>query len=86
MKVYVVLEDWRIESGESGIYTSVFSSIDNAKIYFEKLKKRYAEDYETNTRDDSIIYEEYEVLKVRFEDNADYYKILIEEKEVDTEK
>lgn len=86
MKVYVVLEDWKIESGESGIYTSVFSSIDNAKIYFEKLKKRYAEDYETNTRDDSIIYEEYEVLKVRFEDNADYYKILIEEKEVDTEK
>lgn len=85
MKVYIVLEDWKIDSGESGIYTSVFSTLDNAQKYFKKLKKRYAEDYETNTREDSIFYEEDGALEIVFEDNADYYKILIEEKEIDIE-
>ena len=85
MKVYIILEDWRINSGESGILTSVFSTLDNAKIYFEKLKNQYAEDYETNTRENKEIYESDGFIEVTFEDNADYYKLLIEEKEIDIE-
>ena len=29
-KVFVVLEDWKIDSGESGIYNSVFSTFEKA--------------------------------------------------------
>lgn len=85
MKVYIILEDWQIDSGESGIFTSVFSTLDNAKIYFKKLKNQYAEDYETNTRKNNKIYESDGFIEVTFEDNADYYKLLIEEKEIDIE-
>ena len=39
MKIYVVLEYWKIDSGESGIYASIFSTLNNAKKYLEKLTK-----------------------------------------------
>ena len=84
MKIYVVLEYWKIDSGESGVYTSVFSTLNNAKKYLKKLKMQYAEDYKTNERDDSIVDENDESIKVSF-DNADCYEISIEEQELDFE-
>ena len=45
-KVFVVVEDWRINSGESGIETSVFSSYERAKEYYLQLKENYLIDYE----------------------------------------
>ena len=85
-KVYIVVEDWRIDSGESDIYTSVFSTIEKAEKYFEKLKERYAEDYDTNNRDDKYVYENSGEIEVTFEDNYDYYKIVIDEKIIDEEE
>lgn len=83
--VYVIVEDWRIDSGESDIYTSVFSTIEKAEKYFNKLKERYEEDYNTNGRKDKYIYENAKEIEVTFEDSADYYKIIIDEKEIDEE-
>ena len=36
-KVFVVVEDWRIDSGESGVEISVFSSYERAKEYYLQL-------------------------------------------------
>ena len=36
-KVYVVMEDWKIDSGESGIYESVFSTFEKAYNYLLHL-------------------------------------------------
>ena len=36
-KVFVVLEDWKIDSGESGIYNSVFSTFEKAFEYYSHL-------------------------------------------------
>lgn len=84
MKIYVVLEYWKIDSGESGVYASIFSTLNNAKKYLEKLKMQYAKDYETNERDNYITYDNDEGIKVSF-DNADCYEISIEEQELDFE-
>lgn len=90
MKVYIVLEDWKIDSGESAIYNSVFSTFEKALKYYNHLKMNYEIDYETNNRtDEANIVEELDIdkkiadIKVIFKNSADYYKILIEEKEID---
>ena len=50
-KVFVVLEDWKIDSGESGIYNSVFSTFEKAFEYYSHLKRRYEIDYELESID-----------------------------------
>lgn len=91
--VFVVMEDWKIDSGESGIYTSVFSNFEKALEYYEHLKERYAIDYELADRQDDIYTFEENVDKdkesanivVSFEDSADYYEIDITKKIIDEE-
>lgn len=80
-KIYLVVEDWRIDSGESGISTSAFSSIKKAKKYLNKLKEEYDMNYDTKNREKEITENE-EEIEVVFED-FDYYKIYIEEKIID---
>lgn len=85
-KVYIIVENWKLDSGENGIYTSAFSTIEKAEEYFEKLKKRYEEDYNTNNRK-ATIYENSGEIEVSFydddSDTNDYYNIIIDEKIVD---
>ena len=89
--VFVVMEDWKIDSGESGVYTSVFSSFEKALEYYKHLKERYAIDYEIDERKEDIdTFEEYinEDMKnakiiVSFNDSFDYYEIDITEKNID---
>lgn len=89
--VFVVMEDWKIDSGESGIYTSAFSNFKKALEYYEHLKERYAIDYEIDERKEDIdTFEEYinEDMKnakiiVSFNDSFDYYEIDITEKNID---
>ena len=94
-KVFVVIEDWRIDSGESGIESSVFSTFEKALDYYNKLKERYENDYDTQERleeDDEAEFDEevdeksqYASIEVSFED-YDYYKIVVESKEIDSEE
>lgn len=92
-KVFVVIEDWRIDSGESGIENSVFSTFEKALDYYNKLKERYESDYNTQERlenegeiDEEIDKEnQYASIEVVFED-YDYYKIWVESKVIDSEE
>lgn len=93
-KVFVVIEDWRIDSGESGIENSVFSTFEKALEYYNHLKKRYNDDYsinEMNDLDDIEINEtidvnsQYASIEVTFCCTDDYYKIWIDEKIIDSE-
>lgn len=93
-KVFVVIEDWRIDSGESGIESSVFSTFEKALEYYNKLKERYKNDYGTQERleDDETEFDEevddksqYASIEVSFED-YDYYKIVVESKIIDSEE
>ena len=85
-KVYIVVESWKLDSGERDIFTSAFSTIEKAEQYFEKLKVRYAEDYNTENRN-ATIYKNSGEIEVSFyeddNDTNDYYYIFIDEKEVD---
>ena len=93
-KVFVVLEDWKINSGESGICSSVFSTFEKAFEYYSHLKRRYEIDYEL----ESIDKEDYNVdeninvfnkiasIEVTFDNSCDYYKIWIDEKNIDEEE
>lgn len=90
--VFVVLEDWKIDSGESGIFTSIFATFEGALDYYEKLKKDYEIDYDTKERQaNNEVYHFSEDINeelkcaniiVSFEDSADYYEIDITEKKV----
>lgn len=44
--VYVILENWRNDTGEKGINVSLFSNYELAKIKYEELKRDYKIDYE----------------------------------------
>ena len=93
-KVFVVLEDWKIDSGESGIYNSVFSTFEKAFEYYSHLKRRYEIDYELEDRDEDEFYVDEEIdvdskfasIEVTFDDSDDYYKIWIDEKNIDEEE
>ena len=93
-KVFVVLEDWKIDSGESGIYNSVFSTFEKAFEYYSHLKRRYEIDYELESidKDDYNIDENINVfdkvasIEVTFNSRCDYYKIWIDEKNIDEEE
>ena len=88
---FVVMEDWKIDSGESGIYSSVFSSFEKALKYYNHLKENYEIDYELKDRDEDEFDVDEEInvdskfasIEVTFDDSADYYKIWIDEKKVD---
>ena len=88
---FVVMEDWKIDSGESGIYSSVFSSFEKALKYYNNLKENYEIDYELKDRDEDGFFVDEEIdvsnkiasIEVTFDDSADYYKIWIDEKKVD---
>ena len=82
-KVFVVVEDWRIDSGESGVEISVFSSYEKAKNYYLQLKENYLVDYE----DEDLQVEEnicdentYIELEGHNECNADYFNIKVIDK------
>ena len=92
-KVYVVMEDWKIDSGESDIYESVFSTFEKAMKYALHLKENYEQDFETKERKDEIYTNEENIIAeseifdilVSFEDSADYYRIWIDKKNIDEE-
>lgn len=86
-KVFVIVEDWRINSGESGVETSVFSSYERAKEYYLQLKENYLIDYE----DEDLQVEEnicdentYIELEGYNECNADYFCIKVMDKKIDS--
>ena len=93
-KVFVVLEDWRIDSGESGIYSSVFSTFEKAFEYYSHLKRRYEIDYELeninkddyNVDEDINVFDKIASIEVTFDNSYDYYKIWIDEKNIDEEE
>ena len=93
-KVFVVLEDWRIDSGESGIYSSVFSTFEKAFEYYSHLKRRYEIDYELesidkedyNVDEDINVFDKIASIEVTFDNSDDYYKIWIDEKNIDEEE
>lgn len=93
-KVFVVLEDWRIDSGESGIYSSVFSTFEKAFEYYSHLKRRYEIDYELenidkedyNVDEDINVFDKIASIEVTFNSSCDYYKIWIDEKNIDEEE
>lgn len=72
-KVFVVMEDWRIDSGESGIESSVFSTFEKALEYYNHLKERYNDDYNINEMDEDDLDEEYD------EDDEDLDDIEVDE-------
>lgn len=88
---FVVMEDWKIDSGESGIYSSVFSSFEKALKYYNNLKENYEIDYELKDRDEDEFNVDEEInvdskfasIEVTFNNSCDYYKIWIDEKKVD---
>lgn len=86
--VYVVVEHYHLDSGEEETYTSVFSTIEKAEKYFEKLKERYAEDFDTENRN-ATIYEDSGEIEVSFyedeNDTTDFYDIIINEEIIDSE-
>ena len=49
-KIFIVIEDWRRDNGESGIENSVFSTFEKALNYYNKLKERYESEYDTQER------------------------------------
>lgn len=93
-KVFVVLEDWKIDSGESGIYNSVFSTFEKAFEYYSRLKRRYEIDYELenidkedyNVDEDINVFDKIASIEVTFDNSCDYYKIWIDEKIIDEEE
>ena len=93
-KVFVVLEDWKIDSGESGIYNSVFSTFEKAFEYYSHLKRRYEIDYELesidkedyNVDEDINVFDKIASIEVTFDNSCDYYKIWIDEKIIDEEE
>ena len=93
-KVFVVLEDWKIDSGESGIYNSVFSTFEKAFEYYSHLKRRYEIDYELesidkedyNVDEDINVVDKIASIEVTFDSSCDYYKIWIDEKNIDEEE
>lgn len=93
-KVFVVLEDWKIDSGESGICNSVFSTFEKAFEYYSRLKRRYEIDYELesidkddyNVDEDINVFDKIASIEVTFDNSCDYYKIWIDEKIIDEEE
>ena len=93
-KVFVVLEDWKIDSGESGIYNSVFSTFEKAFEYYSHLKRRYEIDYELesidkedyNIDENINVFDKVASIEVTFDNSCDYYKIWIDEKIIDEEE
>ena len=88
-KVYIVMEDWRIDSGESGIYESVFSTFEKAYNYLLHLKENYEQDYNI-TKENELFEEldkENEIASSErvFSNSYDYYKIWVDEKVIDSE-
>ena len=82
-KVFVIIEDWRINSGESGIEISVFSTYEKAKEEYFRLKENYLIDYESEDlkveeriEDNNTFIE----LEGTNECNADYFNIKVIDK------
>lgn len=50
MKIYVVVEDWVCDSGENGVRTTCFSTIEKARDYMRNESQQYKnqEDYNYN--------------------------------------
>ena len=93
-KVYLVIEDWKNDSGESDIFTSAFSNFANALKYLEQLEKAYNIDYDTEEciKNNECDYNktvdienERGNIEVVFNDTADYYHLFIVSKIVDEE-
>lgn len=82
-KVFVIIEDWRIDSGESGIEISVFSTYKKAKEEYFRLKENYLIDYES---EDLVVEEQIEDDNTYIEleginqCNADYFNIKVVDK------
>lgn len=53
--IYIILEEWRRKHEESGVEVTVFSSYENMKEYYKRLKEIYKEDYSNN---EDLIFDE----------------------------
>ena len=93
-KVYIVIENWRIDSGEHDLYQNVFSTFSNALKYLEQLEDSYNIDYETKEflKDNKCDYtkivqieDEVATIEVKFKGREDYYHLYIVPKIVDAE-
>lgn len=92
-KIFVIIEDWKSKSGETGINSSVCSTFEKALNVYNRRKVNCEIDYETDSRKDKVdIYETLDLDKeiadceVIFNDKiGDYYHIWIEEKIIDEE-
>ena len=82
-KVFIIIEDWRIDSGESGIEISVFSTYKKAKEEYLRLKENYLIDYESeDLKVEEIIEDDNTFIELEGtnECNADYFNIKVVDK------
>lgn len=83
--VFIIIEDWRINSGESGIEISVFSTYEKAKEEYSIIKKRYLIDYESeDLKIEERIDDENNFIELEGtnEYNMDYFNIKIKNKKI----
>lgn len=82
-EVYVILENWRQDTGEKGINVSLFSNYEIAKKKYQELKRDYTADYEEYRTHDLKFNEtindsgEYIELEARDTDNYNYFNIKV---------
>lgn len=84
-KVFLILEDWRTNSGESGININIFDNYKKAKKEYFKIKENYLIDYDNEDlevqemiKDDNTFIE----LEGKSEHNSDYFIIKVMDKVV----
>lgn len=85
-KVFIIIEDWRIDSGESGIEISVFSTYKKAKEEYFRLKENYLIDYESeDLKVEEIIEDDNTFIELEGtnECNADYFNIKVIDKYIE---
>ena len=81
--VYVILENWRHDTGEKVINVSLFSNYELAKAKYEELKRNYKIDYEEYHTHDLKFNEtindkgEYIELEAHDTDNYNYFNITV---------
>lgn len=76
-KVYVVVEDWQCESGESGSNATLFATKEDAKTYLEKAFIDEEQNYTFSEKDDDYfsLYQDGEYV-------SNHYNAIIVEREV----
>lgn len=84
--VYIILENWEREHGESDVNVTIFLTYEKMKEYYQELKENYKNDYSNN---ENLIFEEtikdeekYIILSAYDEYSSDRFEILCHQEEV----